>query len=105
MGVGEGGDDDDDGEEDDDGFRRVRGKGEEAREAQGEGNVSGLGVDFQLLPGLFAVSAVPATCHRSHAIETPQPAAPSQSALFHHFNVLCGISSSSQSGSSMEEQA
>lgn len=96
MGVGEGTDDDDDdhGEEDDD-FRRVRGKGEEACEAQGEGDVSRLGVDFQLLPRLFAVSAVPATCHRSHAIKTRQPAALSQSAPFHHANVLCGINSSS----------
>lgn len=65
----EGTDDDDNGEDDDD-FRRVRGKGEAACEAQGEGNVSRLGVDFQLLPLLFAVSAVPAACHRSHAIKT-----------------------------------
>lgn len=93
MGVGEGTDDDDNGEDDD--FRRVRGKGEEACEAQGEGNVSRLGVDFQLLPRLFAVSAVPAACHRSQAIKTRQPAALSQSALFHNFNVLCGINSSS----------
>lgn len=92
MGVGEGTDDDNNGEEEDDDFRRVRRKGEEACEAQGEGNV---GVDFQLLPRLFAVSAVPAACHRSHAIKTRQPAALSQAALFHHFNVLRGINSSS----------
>lgn len=71
------------------------GKGEEVCEAQGEGDVSRLGVDFQLLPGLFAVSAVPAACHRSHAINTPQPAARSLSALFHDCDVLCGINISS----------
>lgn len=57
--------------------------------------MSRLGVDFQLLPRLFAVSAVPAACHRSHAIKAREPAALSQSALFHHFNVLCGVNSSS----------
>lgn len=85
MGVGEGTDDDDIGEEDQD-SRKVRRKGEEACEAQGKGNASRLGVDFQLLNRLFAVSAVPAACHRSHAIKTRQPA--TQFSLFHSFSVL-----------------